>query len=149
MTSLPCPDQIGVRNYRFKLIWGQSSMLHRGYRTPQYSQGGVNTEFQTLQLYDLKLDPGEKRNIATRRKHILQKFQRLALEFYNDIVPPRFGISQSTIQVKGWNRTFRLGIVTKTEKIPTQFDSKSFLSMYIMNLSRSDLTYSPHDGNYF
>jgi len=91
--------QIGVRNYRFKLIWGQSSMLHRGYRTPQYSQGGVNTEFQTLQLYDLKLDPGEKRNIATRRKHILQKFQRLAMEFYNDIVPPRFGISQSTIQV--------------------------------------------------
>ena len=88
-----------MRNYRFKLIWGQSSMLHRGYRTPQYSQGGVNTEFQTLQLYDLKLDPGEKRNIATRRKHILQKFQRLAMEFYSDIVPPRFGISQSTIQV--------------------------------------------------
>jgi len=91
--------QIGIRNYRFKLIWGQSSMLHRGYRKPQYSNGGVKTEFQTLQLYDLKMDPGEKRNIAFRRKHILQKFQRLALEFYKDIVPPRFGISQSTIQV--------------------------------------------------
>ena len=74
-------------------------MLHRGYRTPQYSNGGVKTEFQTLQLYDLKMDPGEKRNIAFNRKHILQKFQKLALKYYGDIVPPRFDVSQSPIKV--------------------------------------------------
>ena len=74
-------------------------MLHRGYRKPQYLNGGVKTEFQTLQLYDLIKDPGEKRNIAFRRKQILQKFQRIALKYYEDIVPPRFDVSQGTIQV--------------------------------------------------
>ena len=38
--------QIGLRSKRYKLIWGQSSMLHRGYRKPQYSKAGVVTEFQ-------------------------------------------------------------------------------------------------------
>ena len=38
--------QIGLRGKRYKLIWGQSSMLHRGYRKPQYSKAGVVTEFQ-------------------------------------------------------------------------------------------------------
>jgi len=91
--------QIGIRNYRYKLIWGQSSMLHRGYRKPQYSNGGVKTEFLTLQLYDLIKDPGEKTNIALRRNIILKKFQKLAMKFYEDIVPPRFSVSQSIIQV--------------------------------------------------
>jgi hypothetical protein len=45
------------------------------------------------------MDPGEKRNIAFNRKHILQKFQRLALKYYGDIVPPRFDVSQSPIKV--------------------------------------------------
>ena len=75
-------------------------MLHRGYRKPQYSKGGVKTEFQTLQLYDLKLDPGEKRNLAFRRKQILNKFQMQALKLYKDVMPPRFEVSQSIIQVR-------------------------------------------------
>merc|ERR1711928_201750 len=91
--------QIGVRGNRYKLIWGQSSMLHRGYRKPQYSKAGVVTEFQSLQLYDLVKDPGEQRNLATQRRKIAQKFQRLALELYKDIVPPRFSVSPSTRQV--------------------------------------------------
>ena len=74
-------------------------MLHRGYRKPQYSNGGVKTEFLTLQLYDLIKDPGEKTNIALRRNIILKKFQKLAMKFYEDIVPPRFSVSQSIIQV--------------------------------------------------
>ena len=75
-------------------------MLHRGYRKPQYSKGGVKTEFQTLKLYDLKLDPGEKRNLAFRRKQILNKFQMQALKLYKDVMPPRFEVSQSIIQVR-------------------------------------------------
>jgi len=91
--------QIGLRSKRYKLIWGQSSMLHRGYRKPQYSKAGVVTEFQSLQLYDLVKDPGEQRNVATRRRKVTQKFQRLALQLYEGIVPPRFSVSQSTRQV--------------------------------------------------
>lgn len=124
--------QIGLRNYRFKLIWGQSSMLHRGYRPPQYSNGGVKTEFQTLQLFDLKMDPGEKRNIAFHRKHILQKFQRLALKYYGDIVPPRFDVSQSPIKVldksatsggvTGWCRAGQKTVCTKPVHPVVQYD---------------------------
>ena len=74
-------------------------MIHRGYRKPQYSGAGVKTEFQTLELYDLKMDPRETRNIATNRKVIRQKFQRIALEYYKHIIPPRFDVSQSIIEV--------------------------------------------------
>jgi len=91
--------QIGLRGRRYKLVWGQSSMLHRNYRKPQYSKAGVTTEFQGLELYDLQEDPGETRNLATRRRALTQKLQRLALELYKGIVPPRFTVSQSTRQV--------------------------------------------------
>lgn len=41
----------------------------------------------------------QQRNVATRRRKITQKFQRLALQLYEGIVPPRFSVSQSTRQV--------------------------------------------------
>ena len=81
------------------MVWGQSGMLYRGYRHPQYSEGGIQTQFQTLELFDLKTDPGETRNIAARRKNITNKFMEKALEFYQEIVPPRFSTSQSVISV--------------------------------------------------
>ena len=74
-------------------------MLYRGYRHPQYSEGGIQTQFQTLELFDLKTDPGETKNIAARRKNITNKFMEKALEFYQEIVPPRFSTSQSVISV--------------------------------------------------
>ena len=37
--------------------------------------------------------------MATRRRKVTQKFQRLALQLYEGIVPPRFSVSQSTRQV--------------------------------------------------
>ena len=78
-----------------------------------------NIHPQSLQLYDLVKDPGEvrntplvstwsktfiniwhqQRNVATRRRKVTQKFQRLALQLYEGIVPPRFSVSQSTRQV--------------------------------------------------
>ena len=91
--------QIGIRNYRYKLIWGQPGMLYRGYRPPQYSQGGVQTDFQTIQLFDLMTDPGETRNLAARRKVITNKFLEKARELYAGLVPPRFIVSQSVINV--------------------------------------------------
>merc|ERR1719347_1924521 len=91
--------QIGIRNYRFKLVWGQSGMLYRGHRSPQYSQGGINTQFQSLELFDLLKDPGETKNIAGRREVITNKFIKKAKELYKDIVPPRFITSQSVIDV--------------------------------------------------
>ena len=45
-TLLPGLPQIGVRGARYKLLWGQTSMLHRGFREQQYRGAGVNTEFQ-------------------------------------------------------------------------------------------------------
>ena len=91
--------QIGIRNYRYKLIWGQPGMLYRGYRPPQYSQGGVQTDFQTIQLFDLMTDPGETRNLAARRTVITNKFLEKARELYAGLVPPRFIVSQSVINV--------------------------------------------------
>ena len=88
-----------MRNYRFKLVWGQAGMLYRGYRHPQYSEGGIMTQFQTLELFDLQTDPGETRNIAARRKAITDKFLEKALELYRELVPPRFSTSQSVISV--------------------------------------------------
>jgi hypothetical protein len=56
---------------------------------------------QSLELYDLLHDPGEARNLATRRRAVTQKLQRRALLLYRDIVPPHFTVSQSTRQVEG------------------------------------------------
>ena len=73
--------------------------MYRGYRHPQYSEGGIQTQFQTLELFDLQTDPGETRNIAARRKTITDKFLEKALELYRELVPPRFSTSQSVISV--------------------------------------------------
>ena len=69
--------QIGVRGRRYKLVWGQSSMLHRSYRKPQYSKAGVTTEFQSLQLYDLQEDPGETRNLAAENPKLIAELKQL------------------------------------------------------------------------
>lgn len=105
-------------------------MLYRGYRHPQYSEGGIQTQFQTLQLFDLKTDPGETRNIAARRKTITDKFIEKALEFYREVVPPRFSTSQSVISVldrreeagavTGWCRA---GLETSCSPPPSQLFS--------------------------
>ena len=63
--------QIGLRSKRYKLIWGQSSMLHRGYRKPQYSKAGVVTEFQ-VELnpsFSILLDVHNHIHIPSKRHH--------------------------------------------------------------------------------
>ena len=85
-------------------------MLYRGYRQPQYTQGGIQTQFQTLQLFDLVADPGETRNLAAVRKTITNKLLEKARELYRDLVPPRFIRSQSVIDVL--DQTEEAGAVT-------------------------------------
>jgi len=82
--------QTGIRVGRYKLIWGQPGMLKRGHHNPGNSNGPLENEMQTLEMYDLEDDPGETINLALRRSSIKERLQQKVLELYPSMVPPIF-----------------------------------------------------------
>ena len=107
--------QIAIREDYFKLVWGQPKMLHRSYRDAK-GKGGLVVDQQVLELYNLEKDPREIHNIANIRIDMVLRLKALALNYYRDLIPPRFMGLQTTNQVldaksdfgglSGWCRVF-------------------------------------------
>ena len=90
--------QIAIQEDNFKLVWGQPKMLHRSYREAK-GKGGLVVDQQVLELYNLEKDPREIHNIVNIRLDILLRLKTLALNYYRDLIPPRFMGLQTTNQV--------------------------------------------------
>ena len=75
-----------------KLIWGQSSMLHRSYR-----KNDKRANMERLELYDLKTDPRETENIAEVHKDIVENLKKFAMSNYKDLIPPKIGLQSMFI----------------------------------------------------
>ena len=81
-----------MRYKDLKLIWGQSSMLHRSYR-----KNDKRAKSEHLELYDLKKDPGESENIADKLKHIVEDLKKFAMSNYRELIPPKIGLQSMFI----------------------------------------------------
>ena len=81
--------QISLREGSWKLVWGQTKMLHRSYRDAK-SEGGLVVDEQVMELYNLDKDPRETNNMAFYRMDMVLKLKSLALNYYRDVIPPRF-----------------------------------------------------------
>jgi len=90
--------QISLREDNWKLVWGQAKMLHRSYRDAK-SNGGLVVDQQVLELYNLEKDPRETNNLAVYRMDMVLRLKSLALNYYRDMIPPRFMGLQTTNKV--------------------------------------------------
>ena len=92
--------QVLVRREEYKLIFGQTGMLHRGNRQDKKGKKcDLDRDVQTVQLYDLVADPGETNNIAVDRQDVVDEMVEMVTELYRDVVPPRFQGLQTVHQV--------------------------------------------------
>ena len=50
-----------------------------------------------LELYDLKTDPRETKNIADKQKDIVENLKKFAVSNYKELVPPKIGLQSMFI----------------------------------------------------
>ena len=67
-------------------------MLFRSNRqsSGKYQNTAEDVYTQSVRLYDLDKDPGERRNIAEDRPDTVDSLQRMVAKLYEELVPPRF-----------------------------------------------------------
>ena len=70
----------------------------RSYRKAK-AAGDSGPGKQVLELYNLDKDPREATNIASYRMDVVLRLKSLALNYYRDMIPPRFMGLQTTNQV--------------------------------------------------
>lgn len=89
--------QVALREGNYKMIWGQATMLHRGFRSAKKNGVEVNEE-QGLELYNLFDDPGEERNLAdpatanASSANIVEQLKEIAIGYHRGLAPPRLGL---------------------------------------------------------
>ena len=62
--------------------------------------GACTALYRAVQVYNLARDPGETRNLAPARPDLVLRLKSLALNYYHQLVPPRFLGLQTTSQVR-------------------------------------------------
>ena len=63
------------------------------------TEGGISLDASTLELYNLRLDPGETENLAGSNPALVTRLQNQGRELVDQIIPPRFMGLQTTEQV--------------------------------------------------
>ena len=95
-----------------KLIWGQASMLHRSYR-----KNAKRAKTENVELYDLKTDPGETRNIADKLTHTVETLKKFAMSKYKELVPPKVGLQSMFIVSIYCTTAFILVMIPSLEEL--------------------------------
>ena len=67
-------------------------MLYRSYR-----KNAERAKKEHLELYDLKTDPRETKNIADKQKDIVENLKKFAVSNYEELVPPKVGLQSMFI----------------------------------------------------